>query len=97
MEFLYLNIKNKLTMRVVFKTNVDKYKTNCWPDNLQMPPRIGESVAVLEIFFNHYVNQSLPVRMEVVDVIWTDQLVICELHYKDIDIKVAEQNKVNLY
>lgn len=83
-------------MKVVFHTNVDHYKTNCFPDNLTIPPRIGESVSVTESFINYYRNKNLPTRMEVVDVIWTDKGVVCELWYKEIDVKAAKISGVSL-
>lgn len=84
-------------MKVVFKTNIDKYKTNCFPTNLEMPPRIGETVLVSEVFVEYYSKQKLPICLEVVDVIWTEKGVICELHYKEMDIKAARFSGVNLF
>lgn len=84
-------------MKIVFKTQVDAYKTNCWPENLTQVPRIGDTVVVKEAFTGYYSNKKLPLQMEVVDVTWMDIGVVCELHYKEIDIKIAAQNKTNLY
>ncbi len=84
-------------MKIIFKTNVDKYQTNCWPQNLEMPPRIGESVMVTEVFVDYYQKQGLPVRMHVVDVTWTDKGVVCELCYKLIDIEQAKAQGVNCF
>lgn len=41
-------------MKVIFKTNIDHYKTNCFPNNLEIPPRMGETVLVTECFFDYY-------------------------------------------
>lgn len=84
-------------MKVVFKTNIDNYKTNCFPENLTIPPRIGETVLVNEVFLDYYSKKKLPCRLEVVDVTWTEKGVICELHYKKIDIEAAKLSSVNLY
>ena len=80
-------------MKVIFKTNIDHYQTNCFPTNLVIPPRIGETVLVTEGFANYYAKQKLPIRMEIVDVIWTDKGVICELWYKNIDVESAKLMK----
>lgn len=84
-------------MKIVFKTQVDAYKTNCWPENLTQVPRIGDTIVIKEAFGNHFSSRNLPLRMEVKDVSWMDLGVVCELHYKEIDIKIAAQNKTNLY
>ncbi len=84
-------------MKVVFKTNIDNYKTNCFPSNLEIPPRIGETVLVSEVFVDYYSKQKLPIRLQVVDVTWTEKGVICELHYKEIDVKAASLSGVNLF
>lgn len=83
-------------MKVIFKTNVDHYKTNCFPTNLEIPPRIGETILVSEVFFDYYQKQKLPVKMEVVDVIWSDKGVVCELWYKKIDVEAAKLAGVKL-
>lgn len=84
-------------MKVILKTNVDAYKRNCFPTNLEMPPRIGESVMVVEGFVNHFYNQKLPTRMEVVDVTWTESGVICDLWYKKVDVEAAKLSGINLF
>jgi hypothetical protein len=83
-------------MRIIFKTNVDHYQTNCWPINLEIPPRIGDTVLVTEVFLDYYGKQRLPQRMEVVDVIWTEKGVICELWYKKNDVEAAKLSGVKL-
>jgi hypothetical protein len=83
-------------MKVIFKTNIDHYKTNCFPNNLEIPPRIGETVLVTEVFFDYYQKQKLPTQMKVVDVIWTDKGVVCELWYREIDIEAAKLSGVKL-
>lgn len=84
-------------MRVIFKTNIDHYKTNCFPENIQIPPRIGETVLVTEVFADYYANKKLPLRLEVVDVIWTDKGVVCELWYKNIDVEAAKLANIKLF
>jgi hypothetical protein len=84
-------------MKVVFRTNVDHYKTNCWPENLTIPPRIGEHVLVTEVFEQYYIGKRLPTKMKVHDVLWTNKGVICELVYRDIDIEKAKISGVNLF
>lgn len=79
-------------MKVVFKTNIDAYKTNCFPTNLEMPPRIGEKVMVSEVFLNYFSGKKLPLRLEVVDVTWSELGVICELWYNKKDKEIADKN-----
>jgi len=83
-------------MRVIFKTNIDHYKTNCFPTNLEIPPRIGDTVLVTEVFLDYYAKQKLPVSLEVVDVIWTEKGVVCDLWYKKIDIEAAKLSNIKL-
>jgi len=84
-------------MKVVFRTNVDHYKTNCWPTNIEMPPRKGEYVMVTDAFIEYYNRKKLPVEMEVTNVTWTDKGVLCELWFKDIDIEAAKLAELNLF
>lgn len=82
-------------MIVKFRTNLDRYQTNCFPDNLTMPPRINEKVMVTEVFISYFENQKLPIRLQVVDVTWTDKGVICELWYTENDLKAMKLSGVN--
>lgn len=84
-------------MTVKFRTNLDAYQTNCFPENLTIPPRIGEKVSVTEGFGSYFTNRKLPTKLEVVDVTWTDKGVVCELWYSEIDVKIAKQNNINLF
>jgi hypothetical protein len=84
-------------MKVIFNTNIDKYKTNCFPTNLEIPPRIGETVLVTEVFSDFYNKQGLPLRMQVVDVNWINKGVICELWYKEIDVESCKLKGIELF
>ncbi len=84
-------------MKIVFKTAIDKYKTNCFPTNLTHVPRIGEKVMVTEVFIKYYENKNLPITLKVFDVIHTERGIIVELHYSEIDIKCAQASGVNLF
>jgi hypothetical protein len=84
-------------MVVRFRTNVDHYKTNCWPQNIENPPRKGDTVVVAKVFEVYYKEKNLPTRMEVVDVIWTEYGVVCELWYKAQDVEFAKLNGTNLF
>ena len=77
-------------MRIIFKTNLDNYQTNCFPDNLPFVPRIGEKVSVTNVFIQYFRDKKLPTRLEVVDVTYTDQFVTCELWYNDTDKRLSE-------
>ena len=84
-------------MRVIFRTNLDNYQTNCFPSNLDQVPRIGDSVEVDEGFKTWFRNKKLPTSLKVVDVTWTDKAVICELWYKPIDVEAAKISGINLF
>jgi hypothetical protein len=84
-------------MKIVFKTNIDHYKTNCFPENITQAPRKGDSVAVTQVFEDYYRQKKLPVFLEVVEVTWTDKGVLCELHYRKIDIQTAKITGVELF
>ena len=79
-------------MKVIFTTNIDHYKTNCFPENITIPPRIGEKVVVTPSFGKYFFDKNLPTRLEVVDVSWTEKAVVCELWYNAQDKKMAEAN-----
>lgn len=83
-------------MRVVFKTNIDHYKTNCFPKNVTTPPRIGEKVLVNDVFFDYYTHKKLPTKLEVVDVLYSQHGVVCELWYTKIDIETANLRGIKL-
>lgn len=83
-------------MKVTFRTNIDHYKTNCFPDNFDIPPRKGETVLVVKVFADYYAKQKLPLRLEVVDVTWTEDGVVCELWYKKNDVEAAKLSGVKL-
>lgn len=62
------------------------------PRQFNIPPRKGEQVAVVKVFHSHFNNKHLPLSLEVVDVTWTELGVVCELHYREIDLKAMAQN-----
>jgi len=84
-------------MKVKFRTNLDNYQTNCFPVNLTIPPQRGDKVLVNISFRDYFLNKKLPIRLEVVDVIWSEHEVICELWYIEQDLKFAELKGVNLF
>lgn len=84
-------------MKVIFKTNIDHYKMDCFPDAyIDIPPRIGETVSVRELRSDYFINKKLPLRLEVVDVIWTENGVVCELWYKKNDVEAAKLSNIKL-
>jgi len=84
-------------MKVQFRTNLDHYQTTCFPENLTIPPRKGEKVAVNKVFNEYYSAKKLPLRLEVVEVTWCEDGVICELWYNETDWKLAELNGAVLF
>ena len=79
-------------MKVIFRTNIDAYQTNCFPANFDTPPRKGDKVRVVESFIKYYQGHKLPLRLEVVDVNWTEGGVVCELWYNKQDQEIAHNN-----
>jgi len=85
-------------MKITVHTNIDRYKKySVFPEYLSQVPRIGDTILVTEIFKKYFIDQKLPLRLEVVDVIWSEHGVTCELYYKKIDIDIAKQNGINLF
>jgi hypothetical protein len=86
-------------MRVVFKTNLDKYQKPCFPkyDNPISVPRVGDYVCVVTDFYEYYKNKKLPTRMIVTSVTWFEDEVICDLWYTQRDIDLAKFNEVDLF
>ena len=84
-------------MKIIFRTNIDHYINNPFPTNLTMVPRKGETVLVNKSSRNYYVSLKLPTRMEVVDVVWDEDIVIVELHYKKHDIEMAKILGIELF
>lgn len=77
-------------MKIIFHTNLDHYKTNCFPENLTHKPFIGEKIQVVSVFKSFYENKKLPTRLEVVDVTHTEQGVVCELYYNEQDLHISK-------
>lgn len=84
-------------MTVIFTTNIDSYKLNCFPSNLEIPPRIGEKVRVKQEFLGNFLSKKLPTDLEVVNVTWMEGLVICELWYSKHDIEVSKISNIDLF
>lgn len=84
-------------MSIKFHTNLDKYKTNCWPENLTFVPHKGEFVNVVRVFEQYYRDKKLPTRLEVVSVTYTELGVVCELWYNKQDVEIAKSQNINLF
>jgi hypothetical protein len=90
-------------MKVIFKTNIDAYnEKRCFPENLDTTPRKGDFIEVKPQFTSYYRDLKLPIRLEVVDVIWKEHEVgnaggcvlyetyaFCELWYNSLDLELA--------
>lgn len=79
-------------MKVIFKTNIDAYKSSWFPENLQFVPRIGEFVKVKNSYVNHLQSQKLPSRLEVKNVEYTEDYVVCDLWYNSTDKQLADMS-----
>ena len=81
-------------MKINFTTNIDKYR-NLFPDNFTTPPRKGDKVAVKQKFANQLLSEGFPTSLEVVEVTWLEDRVICELWYSQQQIALLQaSNKV---
>jgi hypothetical protein len=72
-------------MKVIFQPKLEQYQSNWFPGNLSTPPRIGEWVSVSEGYRVTCKSKGIPDILQVTNVIWTSDGVICELWYRDID------------
>jgi hypothetical protein len=52
-------------MKVVFTTNIDKYRTVEWPVFTDHVPRKGEFIYLLPIYDSYCKSQKIPNRLEV--------------------------------
>lgn len=86
-----------MSIEIKFSCNIDNYKGDVFPRYLQFPPRIGESVSVQRDLRTFYRNKKLPVTLEVVNVIWHEEFVECELWYSKLEIQKAELSGTNLF
>jgi hypothetical protein len=77
-------------MKVIFTTNLDKYKNGYFPKNLSVVPRKGEMVSVNQEHIFFFKDNMLPTRLEVVQVTYFENQVVCELWYNQTDKKIAE-------
>lgn len=84
-------------MKVIFKTNIDNYQKSCFPTNITQAPRRGDVVNVTKSFFEYFRSKRLPTTLEVVNVTWDEIGIICELHYRSIDIQTAKLNGISLF
>lgn len=82
---------------VKFITNIDQYKTYCFPSNITDVPRKGDFVGVIQAYESYYKNKGIPTSLEVVKVIWFgNNLVLCELWYSESDAKSVKFKKQNI-
>jgi hypothetical protein len=83
-------------MKIIIATNIDKYKGGKFPD-LSIVPRIGEHIQVKDIFVSYFKDMKLPTILQVFDVKYTESDIICEVHFRRIDLEFAKLNNINLY
>lgn len=83
---------------VVFSTNIDNYNsTRPFPADYTFVPRKGESVSVTDVFTSYYRDKGLPTKLEVVGITYYENRVVCELHYSENDVRLANLSGINLY
>lgn len=88
-------------MRVLFKTNIDAYQGGKFYESHTQVPIIGHRIEVTKMWKSHFKEKKFPIELEVVAVTWSDDeygsLVICELHYSAIAIKMAQVSGIKLF
>jgi len=84
-------------MKIIFNTNLDQYSGFHFPEKLTSVPRKGEKVYVQEKYKIIFQKQRLPIRLEVVDVGYFEDYVVCELWYNETDANIKKSNGVNLF
>jgi 7-keto-8-aminopelargonate synthetase-like enzyme len=89
-------------MKVYFNTALDKYQNAFISLDLDIIPRIGEKVEILDSLISHFKNQKLPISLEVVNVTYHiqtnviyDQYVTIELWYNKTDLEIMKASNVN--
>lgn len=83
-------------MKIYFKTNLDWYSGASFPVLENIVPRKGEIVSVHQQSLSFCEHNKIPSQLEVVNVTYYYDRVICELWYRDIDIKWAELSENGL-
>jgi len=83
--------------KIIFRTNIDAYKTNCFPINLTHLPRKGDLVSVVEVFGRHYIDKGLPTSLEVKSILHTERGVLCELNFSKTQLEAYKLSGVNPY
>ena len=84
-------------MKIILITNLNAYNINCFPYNLEFPPRIGEFVTVQKTFLEHFRSKQLPLRLEVVSITHTEDGVVCELWYNKTDQEIAIKSGAKIF
>lgn len=68
-------------MKIRFISSIKEYQDHHFPTNIQFVPRIGEKVLVNEKYVSHFLNQNLPLSLEVCDVIYSEESITCFLKH----------------
>ena len=84
-------------MKILIQSNIDAYKTNCFPTNLAHVPRKGEYVAVTKAFEDHYIKKGLPTRLVTTSVIHAEYGVVVKVHYSETQIELMQTAGTNMY
>lgn len=84
-------------MNIFFSCNIDHYKSSHFDNTMTQVPRVGETVLVSHEYLYYFKSRKLPLRLEVVDVVWSGNTVVCELWYKKNDVDSAKLSGVNLF
>ena len=78
-------------MRVIFQTNIDKFK-NKFPTDFKIIPRVGEFVRVEKGYVTPFKE------LQVIRVTYEDsQTVVVELHLSELQAKQNIQYKMNVF
>lgn len=79
-------------MTIQFKTNLDWYRGLSWPV-LSEPPHKGELVHVFPASEGFCEAHNIPKILEVVEIVYYFDRVVCELWYRKMDTEYADSSR----
>lgn len=81
-------------MKIHFKTNIDFYKSDFFPE-LHIIPRKGEYVRVKKEIENFILQKGYFIELQVVNVTYYENdYILIELHFNENQAKIANLNKL---
>lgn len=75
-------------MNILFRTNIDLYKSVSWPVLTGVAPRKGEFIHVHPGSVEYCNSKKIPDRLEVVAVSYHSNMIVVELWYNETDYRL---------